>query len=211
LEKDRDRRFSNVSQVALALAPFGSRATSRSLERISRILGATGHHDLAPMSGPAPAPGAFGPSTQSSFGQTNNSRSSAAPLVAGLGLAVLLLGGLTAFLILRPKTGNEPVSAASVQPTLAEVLPAPTANPVTVAPLPESAVVVPAPSLVPPSASRPSPAAVRPVARPAPVVAPVKPAPVVAPAVSPPRALPAPAPAPAKAKRSVEDLLSGRN
>src|SRR3954471_7195160 len=50
LEKDRERRYSNVSQVAQALAPFGSRATSRSVERISRILGAPQVEDFAPLS-----------------------------------------------------------------------------------------------------------------------------------------------------------------
>jgi serine/threonine-protein kinase len=39
LEKDRDRRFSNVAQFAAALAPFGSPTSRASAERIARVLG----------------------------------------------------------------------------------------------------------------------------------------------------------------------------
>ena len=39
LEKDRDRRFANVAQLAAALAPFGSHTSRASAERIARVLG----------------------------------------------------------------------------------------------------------------------------------------------------------------------------
>jgi eukaryotic-like serine/threonine-protein kinase len=202
LEKDRERRYFNVSQVAQALAPFGSRATSRSVERISRILGAPHTQDFSPLS--EPQPGAFGPSTQSAWGKTSSSRSSAAGLIVAIGVAVLLVGGLVAFLILRPKSGGETASAGSAQPTLAEVLPVASAH------APE---VVPAPAVAPASAGL-KPAVAAPVtpaqqsAHPSAVkVAAAKPV-VVAPAAPAPAA---PAPATVKAKRSVEDLLSGRN
>jgi len=39
LEKDRDRRFPNVAQLAAALAPFGSPTSRASAERIARVLG----------------------------------------------------------------------------------------------------------------------------------------------------------------------------
>jgi serine/threonine-protein kinase len=39
LEKDRDRRFANVAQLAAALAPFGSASSRASAERIARVLG----------------------------------------------------------------------------------------------------------------------------------------------------------------------------
>jgi serine/threonine-protein kinase len=39
LEKDRDRRYANVAQLAAALAPFGSPSARASTERISRVLG----------------------------------------------------------------------------------------------------------------------------------------------------------------------------
>jgi serine/threonine-protein kinase len=39
LEKDRNRRFANVAQLAAALAPFGSPSARASAERIARVLG----------------------------------------------------------------------------------------------------------------------------------------------------------------------------
>src|SRR6187551_2903359 len=77
LEKDRERRFANVSELAHALSPFGSRATSRSVERIARILGASSVLDALPLSVPASAQAQpnFGPSTQSNWGQTRPTRS----------------------------------------------------------------------------------------------------------------------------------------
>ena len=205
LEKDRERRFANVSQVALALAPFGSRATSRSVERISRILGAPHTQDLAPASEAVPGQSALGLPTQSSWGKTSSTRSSAAGLVVAIGFAVLLLGGLAAFLILRPKASSEPSAAASAQaPALAEPLRSAAVAPSpAVAPIAASAAEVkpnPAPPASAPATSAPASKVVVAAAKPV-VAAPAKP-------VVPP---PPPAAAPAKAKRSVEDLLSGRN
>ncbi|HEY3255973.1 MAG TPA: serine/threonine-protein kinase [Polyangiaceae bacterium] len=204
LEKDRDRRFANVSELANALSPFGSRATSRSVERIARILGASSMLDAMPLSGPAPAPGNFGPSTQSNWGQTKPSRSSAMPLLAGAGALVVLLGAGAAFLLLRGKPEVAP--AASGQPVLVETIPsaaapAPVAAP---APIVSSSPVVPAPA---PSAA-PSPAAISPKALLPAKPPPPKPAAAVTP---PPAVTPQAVPAPAKAKRSTDDLLSGRN
>jgi len=42
LEKDRDRRFANVAQLAAALAPFGSPTSRASAERIARVLNVPG-------------------------------------------------------------------------------------------------------------------------------------------------------------------------
>jgi eukaryotic-like serine/threonine-protein kinase len=205
LEKDRDRRFADVSQVAFALAPFGSRATSRSIERISRILGSSSGLDLMPASSaPALAQGAgtYGAGTQANWGQTTASRSSAVPLVAAGAVAVLLLGGLAAFFVLRAKPGVEPALAGSGQPIAADAVPsAAPAPPVAVVPLPEPVAV---PPTAPAVSARPAPA-VSPVAAPAAATKPPTAKPVVAPAATPPP------PAPAKSKRSVEDLLSGRN
>jgi serine/threonine protein kinase len=39
LEKDRDRRYANVAQLAAVLAPFGSSSARASAERIARVLG----------------------------------------------------------------------------------------------------------------------------------------------------------------------------
>jgi serine/threonine-protein kinase len=42
LEKDRERRFSNVAELATALVPFGSHFAARSAERSTRVLSAAG-------------------------------------------------------------------------------------------------------------------------------------------------------------------------
>jgi serine/threonine-protein kinase len=218
LEKDRERRFANVSELAYALSPFGSRATSRSVERIARILGASSVLEAMPPSGPAPAQANFGPSTQSNWGQTKPSRPSAMPLVATAFGVVLLLGGVGAFLLFRGTTATLPTLAGSGQPASAEAIPS--AAPAPLAEVPAAAVAAPpltaAASAVTPATSAarvvaksppPSPAAnlpkvalkIAPVAKPAAVVTPV---PVVA---------SQPAAVPAKTKRSADDLLSGRN
>jgi serine/threonine protein kinase len=49
LEKDRDRRYANVAQLAAALAPFGSATSWASAERIARVLGV---HTAVPAGSP---------------------------------------------------------------------------------------------------------------------------------------------------------------
>jgi len=204
LEKDRERRFANVSELAHALSPFGSRATSRSVERIARILGASNILDAMPLSGAAPAHVNFGPSTQSNWGQTRPTRARAVPLVAAAGVFVALLGSAAAFLLWRSKVEAQPALAVSIQP--AEAMPS--AAPVPVAVLPPASAAAPAAASAKPNSvlapsAQPSLATARPrVSSPAvPVAKPATPTPVVA----------SPAAPPAKAKRSAEDLLSGRN
>ena len=217
LEKDRDRRFANVSELAHALSPFGSRATSRSVERIARILGASSVLDALPLSAPAPAlaQANFGPSTQSNWGQTRPSRTRAAPLLAAVAAFVVLLGGVAGFVLLRSKGDAGPALAGSSPAALAEAPPrvapaTPPAAPLTVAPSP--ATVAAAPSAVV------APAVVAPAVPPAAAdlkAAPSKAQPTKPPAKAPAVASPAPVvaaqPAPAKARRSADDLLSGRN
>ncbi|HET7542511.1 MAG TPA: serine/threonine-protein kinase [Polyangiaceae bacterium] len=214
LEKDRERRFANVSELARALSPFGSRATSRSVERIARILGAANMLDSLPLSNPAPVAANFGPSTQSNWGQTRPARSSTVPMIAALGVIVALLGAVGAFLLLRgkpagpPELAGERPPAASESPLSAVPPAAQSVAPLAVATsaaLPAESAVAPAVSAAKPS-NPASPAKALPPAKPA-----AKPAlaanPLPAPAAAPP-AQPAP---PAKAKRSTDDLLSGRN
>jgi serine/threonine-protein kinase len=210
LEKDRERRFANVSELAHALSPFGSRATSRSVERIARILGATHVLDAMPQSGPAPVPANFGPSTQSNWGQTKPSRSSSVPLLAAAGVTVVLLGAVSAVLLFRSKAEVAPVLAGSNQPLSAEASSAVSAAPAA-APSPTSAASAAAPTAsaaLASAAPSPKPGPANPFKAALPVKPAAKPAAVVSPA---PAVAPQPAPAPAKTKRSAEDLLSGRN
>jgi serine/threonine-protein kinase len=220
LEKDRERRFANVSELAYALSPFGSRATSRSVERIARILGASSVLEAMPPSGPAPVQANFGPSTQSNWGQTKPSRPSAMPLLASAFGVVVLLGGVGAFLIFKDRAATEPTLAGSSQPLLTEAnssaapleaVPAP-AVPVAAPPPATSAAAPPAKTaagaaVAAAKSPTPSPPANSPKVAPKLVLA-AKPAAVVTPV---PVVASQPAVAPAKTKRSADDLLSGRN
>ena len=206
LEKDRARRFQSVSELAQALAPFGSRATSRSVERISRILGATSAAYEAPESVPLVVQASGG--TQSNWGQTNPPRSNTVPLMVAAAAAVVLIGGLGGLWFWHSKSAAaEQAAAASAPSVVSQVAPKagalPTAEPPPViVPAPVAAPSVPsmAPAVAAP-ASHPKPAAAQPaLAKPVPAA---KPGPPVA-------ATPVAAPAP-KSKKSAEDMMSGRD
>ena len=198
LEKDRSRRYQSVSELALAIAPFGSRATSRSVERISRILGANPALYDAPASVPLAASG--GARTQSNWGQTNPPRSNTVPLMVAGAAAVVLVGGLGALWVFRSKpvaTGHAVAAAASVVATSEPVVSAAAlAPPPAVVPAPVAAAPSTPPAVVPPVAKAVAahPALVKATA--------AKPAPVTAPAAVAP---------PPRAKKSAEDMMSGRD
>ena len=67
LEKDRNRRFANVADLATALAPFGTRHAVRSAERISKVLSTAGISSSQLEIHP---PGPANAATQSNFGNT---------------------------------------------------------------------------------------------------------------------------------------------
>jgi serine/threonine protein kinase len=211
LEKDRSQRFQNVSELARALAPFGSRATSRSVERISKILGAPSlAAELMPPSVPQARTIPFEPSTQSNWGQTSPSRSSAGPLIASAAAAIVVLGSIAGFFVWRSKSSNGAEAAASAAATLEPVAPPIPSVVSTGVALPATAASV-APLAASTEATgnasaKPAPALHTSAAKPVSALKPVAAAPVVP--VSPPIAAPAPA---VKARRSADDLLSGRN
>jgi eukaryotic-like serine/threonine-protein kinase len=114
LEKDRARRFSDVGQFAVALAPFGPRRSRVLVERISRIMSVAGLSASAPVSlAPASAqPGA--PSTMAGWGHTAKFEipgESKGPsrIVLAVALLVVLAGaGLLARRLLAPSARVEP-------------------------------------------------------------------------------------------------------
>jgi serine/threonine-protein kinase len=159
LEKDRDARFRNVGELALALREYAPRRAWGSVDRILRTLQAAGLPTTTP---PPPAsvstaysetrPANAGPAgTMSSWGQTggNTKRSSRAVLVASLvlaGLVVIAVGGvLVAKRIAWSRAVPAASSARSESPAAAVVSVSNSATP-------------PAP----PSSSAPSPASVEP-------------------------------------------------
>jgi serine/threonine-protein kinase len=127
LEKDPARRYQSVGELAQALTPFGSRATSRSHERISRILGgglAQSGVDLPPSSVMVPSElptTATSQATQANFGRTTSPRSATIPLIVGTALALMLLGGGATYLVMRPKA---PLSVATSSGAAAPPIPA---------------------------------------------------------------------------------------
>jgi eukaryotic-like serine/threonine-protein kinase len=112
LEKDRNRRYGSVGDLAASLLPFGSRRARISVERISGIL-----HGAGMSTGPLmtslrpgdPTPALHG--TQSTFG--NTTRSSARARAWLIACVVLLVGAVSAAVFLRARPGEPLKSAAS--------------------------------------------------------------------------------------------------
>ena len=207
LTKDRTQRFGTVSELARALAPFGSVSSQLHVDRASRVLGVT---DVSPYSAPlrasADASGAtravpgqrltpvrgtvdsWGRTDAPITGSTENKSKSRALLFVGLGAAGAAL--LSVALLLGMRQPNTPPSAsASVAAPPPPLLSAGT--PIVPAPV---APRTPEPEVLP-SATAPDPAA--------PVVRPQEPA------LKPKPAVPMPAvakPKPAATQKSPGDL-----
>ena len=93
LEKDRTRRYSNVAELAVALAPFGPKRARGSVERIAGIIQSAGLSASALGLPPSSDPTSPAPATQASWGQTKSRTlwgSKGVPLgIAAAGIAVL--------------------------------------------------------------------------------------------------------------------------
>jgi serine/threonine-protein kinase len=155
LEKQRDRRFANVGELAAALAPLGSPSARRSAERISRVLGAAGivSSRAADVAAASTTPGE---STNTNWGASEPVKKSRVPLLVGALAALLLLGGGGATLALLRKpvvtppaaepTPSSVVNAASAAPALPGAAPpaAPTVQPELTQPVAPATSVAPA-------------------------------------------------------------------
>jgi serine/threonine-protein kinase len=141
LEKDRDRRFQNIAQLAAALAPFGSPSARASAERIARVLGVpAGAPQPTAMldprtSNPAfsrPSPMAATTGGSGSITSDVTRRPSSGALVAiGVGAFLLLAvgGGVGLVAWKRHATGEAAAAAASTPPTTASPVVTPPAAP----------------------------------------------------------------------------------
>jgi serine/threonine-protein kinase len=163
LQKDRRARFASVSELALALAPFGPARSRLSVERISGVMQAAGFTELAtaatsassgglPAPSPSiPTPAATAPmasGTEASFGKTLAPRRRSVWLLAFVTL-VVLGGGAAAW-----KAVYSPEASISGENAAAAV------------PVPDEPPAVPAPE-APPTVGRASPLSVAPSASPA--------------------------------------------
>ena len=166
LEKDRNSRFSNVAELAIALAPFGPRRARSSVERVKGIIQSAGLSASAlsiPVS-EAPSPSLAVP-TKVAWGHTAGPKIERRTWVAVGVLGALMCIGLAAFLLFRgsirpkaaadtstvPQTGTGPSESNRVLPAEATRVavvasnPPPSAEPIAVASAANSASISNAP------------------------------------------------------------------
>jgi serine/threonine-protein kinase len=177
------QRYANVAKLAAALAPFGPPRSDISVERISRVLGAS----VPPSGGEAHAPHRMHATAStwanSQAGMRRPTKASLA-IVLAVGACVLVLGSAILWRALRTRDAA-PVTAPSVASAL------PSSPPANSSTAPGSSVVaalapLPEPSAAPhPAASASAPAPVTLRTAPARPHGP-SPAPSAAPAASPP-------------------------
>jgi serine/threonine-protein kinase len=207
LSRDLGLRYPNVARLAAALVPFGPPRADISLERISRVLGASlrpGPDEpyVSKPQGGMRATADTWAKSQSGTGSPNKARA----VVVGIAVGVVALIG--AGVVWRVTQGSQagkgadtPVAAAVAVPSaslsaLAGQAPPPSATAAVLAPLPEATAQVPAASksaattkpAAPPAAGKPGPslaAASKSKAQPA-AAQPAAPAPAPAPAPPPP-------------------------
>jgi serine/threonine protein kinase len=96
LEKDRQNRYANIAELAIALAEFAPRQAKNSVERVTKVIQAAGisssHFQLP--EGSVPPPAARQAKTHASWGSTSPGRSATrAPLFVLLGIGALAVGG----------------------------------------------------------------------------------------------------------------------
>jgi serine/threonine protein kinase len=167
LEKDRERRYPNLAELAHALLEFGPKRARNSVERITRTIQAAGlsHSALAPPPAsepvaaiPAPTPAAAGAGTNAPWGRTATRAPSGGKrtaLVIGTLLLVAIVGlalGAKHWLSSAAPTPDDSSLAAraasSSAPAPPMVLPAPTAIASAAASASESAVVPTPPTVL---------------------------------------------------------------
>jgi eukaryotic-like serine/threonine-protein kinase len=118
LEKDRNRRYSNVAELARELATFGPKRARSSVERISRIIQASGLSQsavaLPPSSGEATM--VAGTGTNAAWGQTAPARKSRiVPKILGAILSLLVVGAAAVglFATKKPPVAQSPPAGST--------------------------------------------------------------------------------------------------
>ena len=160
LEKDRNQRYPNVAELALALLPFAPKRARVSVERISGIIQAAGL-SISAIAMP-PTPQADGTALSAGTGVPVSStapgipglapRRSAAVAMALVGI-VVIVGGVFA---VRAVLGGRQAPAAAAVGLVSPVSPVAVAAPPTT---PPSATVEPSASAMAAASSLPSPSA----------------------------------------------------
>jgi serine/threonine-protein kinase len=160
LEKERDRRFATVGDLAVALRDFGPRSAGASVERILGTLRAKGiSGTLAPLSGGDPQGAVTGPSAHASgstdptWGRTGDTAraSAGARAIAWIGgvlfLAATAAGGVAVWKRVGPQPPGSATAAATVSLPPSAVATASASA--AIAPLASAPAVAPSPSPAP--------------------------------------------------------------
>jgi serine/threonine-protein kinase len=97
LERDRPARFQNVGDLAVALSEFGPKRARSSVERITRVVSASGMSPsgMAPPSSSEPPASTVGAGTVATFGRTGKStatRTRSALVIVGALIAAAAVG-----------------------------------------------------------------------------------------------------------------------
>jgi serine/threonine-protein kinase len=171
LEKDRQQRYPNVAELALALLPFAPRSSKGSVERISGIIQAAGLSTSALALPPSPQ---MMQGTVASAGTSPPVSHTAAGVpglaprrgvFVGLGLAgILVLGGAGVIFARREFGPHFVASASATEPVVQAAVPPP--PPSETAPPPATSVPADVASTVPVVEAGPSAATAKPLSRP---------------------------------------------
>jgi serine/threonine-protein kinase len=138
LEKDREKRYPNVAALAVALAPFGPRRSRPSVERVSRIIQASGLSTSA-LAMPVSSERGRGGETQQSWGGTRSASPSARGWVWGVAVGAIVLAAAGWVWVSRKNA-----SVAQLPAPSAPVLDASSALPIAAAGTQGSVVLTPA-------------------------------------------------------------------
>jgi serine/threonine-protein kinase len=129
LEKDKNRRFSNVGELASALVPFGSRGAIRSAERVSRVLSAAGISSSQLNLGSS-SPPVVEAATQANFGKTGAVGTHRALFIGLTSFAALALtAGVLAWRYLGTPTPEESTAVVTTSTATHPAAPAVDAKP----------------------------------------------------------------------------------
>lgn len=148
LEKERDRRYESVGQLAVELLPFGSKRARLSVDRISGVLRASGLSAsalaLPPSSDPSEHP--RGGSTEASWGRTDSAGGPKRSLaLAVTALVLLAVVGIVGWRATRVEAQPGPASSVAAEPVSAPVS-APIAPVPSKAPAPSEPTASPEPT-----------------------------------------------------------------
>jgi serine/threonine protein kinase len=119
LEKDRQNRYANIAELAMALAEFAPRQAKSSVARVAKVIRAAG---ISPSNfqvpeGSMPPPASKEATTHASWGSTSpGGPSSRAPLFVALGIGALAIGSAGVWIGARSQGATSPPAVVAPAP-----------------------------------------------------------------------------------------------